>query len=70
MIFSILGILLKEKPCFKFMLKYDTRNHFRQFVKTLNTCLQWNTTQKLGDLKLFLTWTAKGPFYLVKICKI
>lgn len=51
------------------MLKYDIRNHFRQFVETLNTCLQWNTAQKLGDLKLFLTWTAKGPFYLDKICK-
>ena len=30
--------LLKEEPCYKFMLEYDTQNYFRQLTKTLNLC--------------------------------
>ena len=26
------------------MLKYDIKNYFRQFTKTLIICFQWNTT--------------------------
>ena len=40
MISFISGTLLKEKPCYKFMLKHDTKNYFRQFMKTLSTCFQ------------------------------
>ena len=43
MISFISGTLLKEKPCCRFMLKYDVKNYFRQFTKTLIICFQWNT---------------------------
>ena len=26
------------------MLKYDIKNYFQQFAKTLIICIQWNTT--------------------------
>ena len=45
MISSISGILLKEEPCYKFMLKHEIKNYFRQFTKTLSICLpvKYNT---------------------------
>ena len=43
MISFISGTLLKEKPCCKFMLKYDIKNYFRQFTKVLSICFQRNT---------------------------
>ena len=44
MISFIRSTLLKEEPCWKFMLKHDIKNYFRRFTKTLNICFQWNTT--------------------------
>ena len=46
MISFISGTLLKEKPRCKFMSKYDIKNYFRQFTKTLSICFQWNKTQR------------------------
>ena len=43
MISFISGILLKEKPCCNFMLKYDIKNYFRH-TKTLRIFFQWNRT--------------------------
>ena len=34
------GTLSKEKPCCKFMLKYDIKSYLRQFTKTLSICFQ------------------------------
>ena len=39
----ISGTLLKQESCCKFMLKYDLKNYFRQFTKTLIICFQWNS---------------------------
>ena len=30
------GVLLRDEPCCKFMLKYDFQNYFRQFTKTFS----------------------------------
>ena len=40
MISFISGALLKEETCCKFMLKYDIKNYWRQFTKTLIICFQ------------------------------
>ena len=39
MISFISGTLLKEEPCWKFMLKYDIENSFQQLTKTLLSIL-------------------------------
>ena len=47
MISFVRGTLFKEEPCCKYMLKYDIKNHLRQFTKTFIQ-FQWSTTH--GDL--------------------
>ena len=39
MISFISDTLLKEEPCWKFMLKYDSENSFQQLTKTLLSIL-------------------------------
>ena len=42
MISFISGILLKDEPCCKFMLKHDIKDYFRESTKTLSICVQRN----------------------------
>ena len=30
------GVLLRDEPCYKFMLRYGFQNYFRQFTKTFS----------------------------------
>ena len=40
MISFMSSTLLKEEPCFEFMLKYDIKNYFQEFTKTLGIRFQ------------------------------
>ena len=43
MVSFISDTLLKGGPCCKFISKYDIKNNFQEFTKTLIICFQWNT---------------------------
>ena len=41
------------------MLKHDIKIYFREFTKILSICFQLNTTHRLGNVQIFLTWIVK-----------
>ena len=46
MVSFISGVLLREEPGWKSMLKHDFKIFFQQFTKTFKTCYQQNTIQR------------------------